>query len=81
MNAQERDSTPKTAIYMILGQCHSQWVGSLVAGKCADFVILADSPLTYDSADKNNPVNDMRHIPVLETWKGGRKVHSGAGHS
>ncbi|MDK9442357.1 amidohydrolase [Pectobacterium atrosepticum] len=72
----------KAATYDAAWQCHAdQWVGSLVAGKCADFVILADSPLTYDSADKNNPVKDMRDIPVLETWKGGRKVHSGAGHS
>ncbi|MEQ9878833.1 amidohydrolase [Pectobacterium aroidearum] len=72
----------KAATYDAAWQCHAdRWVGSLVAGKCADFVILADSPLTYDSADKNNPVKDMRDIPVLETWKGGRKVHSGAGHS
>ncbi|MBL0908942.1 amidohydrolase [Pectobacterium carotovorum] len=67
----------KAATYDAAWQCHAdQWVGSLVAGKCADFVILADSPLTYESADKNNPVKDMRHILVLETWKGGRKVHS-----
>ncbi|WKA64281.1 amidohydrolase [Pectobacterium aroidearum] len=72
----------KATTYDAAWQCHAdQWVGSLVAGKCADFVILADSPLTYDSADKNNPVKDMRDIPVLETWKGGRKVHSGTGHS
>ncbi|MDX6914511.1 amidohydrolase [Pectobacterium carotovorum] len=72
----------KAATYDAAWQCHAdRWVGSLVAGKCADFVILADSPLTYDSADKNNPVKGMRDIPVLETWKGGRKVHSGAGHS
>ncbi|MBN7766249.1 amidohydrolase [Pectobacterium brasiliense] len=72
----------KAATYDAAWQCHAdKWVGSLVAGKCADFVILADSPLTYDSADKNNPVKNMRNIPVLETWKGGRKVYSGAGHS
>nr|WED68634.1 amidohydrolase family protein [Pectobacterium colocasium] len=64
----------KAATYDAAWQCHADWwVGSLVAGKCADFVILADSPLTYDSADKNNPVKDMRDIPVLETWKGGVK--------
>ncbi|WCG81623.1 amidohydrolase [Pectobacterium sp. A5351] len=67
----------KAATYDAAWQCHAeQWVGSLVAGKCADFIILEDSPLTYDSADKNNPVKGMRDIPVLETWKGGRKVHS-----
>ncbi|MEQ9847828.1 amidohydrolase [Pectobacterium brasiliense] len=72
----------KAATYDAAWQCHAdKWVGSLVAGKCADFVILADSPLTYDSADKNNPVKNMRDIPVLETWKGGRKVYSGTGHS
>ncbi|KHN56564.1 amidohydrolase [Pectobacterium fontis] len=80
LNVQERISrfaALKAATYDAAWQCHAeQWVGSLVAGKCADFVILADSPLTYDSADKNNPVKGMRDIPVLETWKGGRKVHS-----
>lgn len=79
LNAQERISrfaALKAATYDAAWQCHAeQWVGSLVAGKCADFIILADSPLTYDSADKNNPVKGMRDIPVLETWKGGRKVH------
>ncbi|MFJ5452061.1 amidohydrolase [Pectobacterium jejuense] len=85
LNVHERISrfaALKAATYDAAWQCHAeQWVGSLVAGKCADFVILADSPLTYDSADKNNPVKDMRDIPVLETWKGGRKVHSGDVHS
>ncbi|ULS46497.1 amidohydrolase [Pectobacterium carotovorum] len=80
LNEKERISrfaALKAATYDAAWQCHAdQWVGSLVAGKCADFVILADSPLTYESADKNNPVKDMRDIPVLETWKGGRKVHS-----
>ncbi|WP_113631889.1 amidohydrolase [Pectobacterium peruviense] len=79
LNGQERISrfaALKAATYDAAWQCHAeQWVGSLVAGKCADFVILADSPLTYNPIVKDNKILTMRDISVLETWKGGRKVH------
>lgn len=49
-------------------QCHSDHeVGSLEAGKFADFVVLASDPHTC-SPEK------ISEIPVLETWMGGRKV-------
>ncbi|OPX54855.1 hypothetical protein SAMN02745127_01374 [Oceanospirillum multiglobuliferum] len=65
----------KAATYDAAWQCHAdQWTGSLEVGKCADFVILEESPLTY-----SNPTYGvysafgMRDIKVLETWKGGVK--------
>ncbi len=70
----------KAMTYDAAWQCHAdKWVGSLEVGKCADFVILAESPLTYQNADNlANPAQGMRNIPVLETWKGGKQVHSGS---
>jgi predicted amidohydrolase YtcJ len=69
----------KAMTYDAAWQCHAeQWVGSLEAGKCADFIILAESPLTYrNQANLTHPAQGMRNIPILETWKGGKKVHSG----
>jgi len=56
--------------------CHAdQWAGSLEPGKCADFVILEQSPLTYRSANGVYSAEGMRDIPVQETWKGGVKYH------
>ncbi|MCJ8289542.1 MAG: amidohydrolase family protein [Crocinitomicaceae bacterium] len=63
----------KAVTYDAAWQCHAdQWVGSLEAGKCADFVILEESPLTYSSGDGAYSAKGMRNIPVLETWKGGK---------
>ena len=53
----------------MLLECHvDKWMGSLEAGKMADYVILKKDPITM-----KNPVG-MRDIPVLETWVGGVKV-------
>ncbi|MFT5777332.1 MAG: putative amidohydrolase YtcJ [Crocinitomicaceae bacterium] len=66
----------RAATYDAAWQCHAdQWVGSLEVGKCADFVVLEQSPLTYDSGCDLNPVQGMRDIPVLQTWKGGELVY------
>ncbi|PHR20347.1 MAG: amidohydrolase [Fluviicola sp.] len=65
----------KAATYDAAWQCHAdQWVGSLEKGKCADFVILEQSPLTYKNEDSAYPAEGMRNIPVIATWKGGRCV-------
>ena len=51
-------------------QCHSDHeVGSLAAGKFADFVVLAEDPLTVAP-------ETLGEIKVLETWVGGRQVFS-----
>lgn len=50
-------------------QCHSDHeVGSLEAGKFADFVVLADDPMTV-------PADKISQIPVVETWLEGRRVY------
>lgn len=50
-------------------QCHSEdEIGSLEAGKLADFVVLAADPRTVDPTG-------IRLIDVLETWLGGKQVH------
>ena len=51
-------------------QCHSDHeVGSLAVGKFADFVVLAEDPLTVAP-------ETLGEIKVLETWVGGRQVFS-----
>ncbi len=51
-------------------QCHSDHeVGTLEAGKFADFVILDKDP-------REVPVTEISKIKVLETWMGGRQVYS-----
>ncbi len=51
-------------------QIHADtWAGSLQDNFFADFVILAEDPIT-----RANPVG-MRDITVLETWKGGVQVY------
>ena len=60
----------RAVTYDAAWQCHAdQWVGSLEAGKMADYVILEEDPIT-----RKNPVG-MRDIPVLETWVGGIMVY------
>ncbi|NUZ13335.1 amidohydrolase [Pseudoalteromonas sp. McH1-7] len=66
----------KAMTYDAAWQCHAdKWVGSLEVGKCADFTILAESPLRYQNR-KNMayPAQGMRDIPVLKTFKGGKQV-------
>ena len=60
----------RAVTYDAAWQCHAdQWVGSLEAGKMADYVILEEDPIT-----REDPVG-MRDIPVLETWVGGINVY------
>lgn len=68
--------TPEQALkivtYNAAWQCHvDKWVGSLEEGKMADYVILAEDPITRGH---KNPVG-MRDIPVLETWVEGKCVY------
>jgi predicted amidohydrolase YtcJ len=52
--------------------CHADGlVGSLAAGKAADFVLLADDPLSHE-ADPDA----VRDIAVLATYLDGTQVHS-----
>ena len=69
LNKEER-LTPAQALkaitYDAAWQCHADtWVGSLEVGKLADYVILAEDPITV-----KDPSN-IRNISVLETWIGG----------
>ena len=51
-------------------QCHSDHeVGSLEAGKFADFVVLAEDPTATEP-------ERLSQIQVLETWVGGRQVYN-----
>lgn len=51
-------------------QCHSEHeIGTLEAGKFADFVVLDRDPLAVAP-------EDIRSLKVLETWVGGRCVHA-----
>jgi predicted amidohydrolase YtcJ len=50
-------------------QCHSDHeIGSLVAGKCADFVILGEDPLTVSP-------DAIKDIAIFQTWVAGRRVY------
>ncbi|MGI9273674.1 MAG: amidohydrolase, partial [Endozoicomonas sp.] len=76
LNEKERISrlqALRAVTYDAAWQCHAdKWTGSLEVGKCADFVILEQDPLTYSNKDKGIfSAEGMRDIPVLETWKGG----------
>jgi predicted amidohydrolase YtcJ len=71
----------KAVTYNAAWQCHAnQWVGSLEVGKCADFVLLAQNPLTYSNEQGVYSAEGMRNINVLETWKGGIKRFSPPEH-
>lgn len=51
-------------------QCHSDHeIGTLEAGKLADFVVLDKDPLSIEP-------KDVRSLQILETWVGGRKVYA-----
>lgn len=43
--------------------------GSLEVGKLADFIVLPADPLSL-------PADELRHLDVLETWLGGRRVYA-----
>ncbi|WP_299161893.1 amidohydrolase [uncultured Tenacibaculum sp.] len=69
----------KAMTYDSAWQCHAdKWAGSLEVGKCADFVLLEENPLTYSNKEGVYSAQGMRNIPVLETWKGGIKRYSTA---
>ncbi|WP_194411509.1 amidohydrolase [Microbacterium cremeum] len=46
-------------------------LGSLEAGKYADFAVLGGDPLAVDAAE-------ISQIPVLETWVGGERIYASA---
>ncbi|WP_028301718.1 amidohydrolase [Oceanospirillum beijerinckii] len=56
-------------------QCQAeQHVGSLEEGKLADFVILAENPLTWN--ESHGSFVGLRDIEIEETWVGGKKLYS-----
>lgn len=70
--------TPEQALiavtYDAAWQCYAdQWAGSLDEGYFADFVILAQDPLSLTT--QASQYMNMRNIPVLETWLGGQPVY------
>ncbi|RBQ04050.1 amidohydrolase [Pedobacter miscanthi] len=72
--------TPEQALvavtYDAAWQCYADnWVGSLDVDYFADFVILAQDPLSLTK--KTEQFMKMRDIPVLETWLGGVQVYAG----
>lgn len=74
--------TPSQALravtYDAAWQCHAdKWVGSLEKGKMADYVKLAEDPITMKDPAGMHNIPAMRDIPVLETWVGGVKVYDG----
>ena len=75
LNAAERVSVAqalKGATIDAAWMCHAdELVGSLAAGKAADFVLLGDDPLAYEK----DP-DAVRDIAVLATYSDGLAVHS-----
>lgn len=72
--------TPEQALvavtYDAAWQCYAdKWVGSLATGYFADFVVLAEDPLSLKT--QSEQYMKMRNIPVLETWLGGVQVYVG----
>lgn len=66
----------KAVTYDAAWQCYADsWAGSLDTGYFADFVILAQDPVTMPREECSM---NMRNIKVLETWLGGVKVYSGS---
>lgn len=66
--------TPEQALtamtYNAAWQCHAEHlVGSLKPGNLADFVILAENPLTM-----KDPYMKMRDICVEQVWIGGKQI-------
>lgn len=76
LNAAERVSVAqalKGSTIDAAWMCHADGlVGSLAAGKAADFVFLGEDPLAHE-ADPDA----VREIPVLATYSDGAEVHSG----
>lgn len=63
----------RAATYDAAWQCYAEkWAGSLPKGHFADFIILAEDPLSmaHDKISMN-----MRNITVQETWLGGNVVY------
>lgn len=54
--------------------CADNWVGQLNTNYFADFVILAQDPLSLTTQSKQ--YMQMRNIQVLETWLGGVQVYT-----
>jgi len=75
LNAGERVSVAqalKACTIDAAWMCHSdQLVGSLAAGKAADFVLLGDDPLAHESEP-----DAVREIAVQATYLDGGEVHS-----
>jgi predicted amidohydrolase YtcJ len=70
--------TPEQALvavtYDAAWQCYAdKWVGSLTPGYFADFVILAEDPLSLKT--QSEQYMKMRDIPIVETWLGGVPVY------
>lgn len=74
LNIRERithEQALKAITYDAAWQCYAeQWTGSLQVGNFADFVVLAQDPMTM-----KEPFMKMRNIGVLETWVGGALVY------
>jgi predicted amidohydrolase YtcJ len=67
----------KAMTYDAAWQCNmDKWLGSLEVGKCADFVILQQSPLTYNNNNGALGAQGMRDIPVLATYKAGIQTYT-----
>jgi predicted amidohydrolase YtcJ len=77
LNAEERLSPEQALVavtYDAAWQCYAdKWVGSLTPGYFADFVILAEDPLSMTK--QSEQFMKMRNIQVVETWLGGVLVY------